>query len=161
MSKTKLNGEKIEFDWGSCQYDTAAEIYHQLLDKQLDETKFVESKKIEPDLDALRKEFIDNAKAILDDDEEELKKELIRISKATTPEDFFNIARELAWDLWSAIFIADYFIDYDIREELELETFGPILNRLAQGENFRVAVLAYLLTKYYETDEEAFKHFDT
>ena len=159
MRTEKIGGDKLEFDWGSCQYDEAAEIYHKLLSKQLIETDIVESKRIEnPDIVALRNELRENLDVLEEADRPKAAKE---IDNAVKPEDFFEIAKHLAFDLWSAMFIADYFVEYDIKKEIETATFGPVLNQMAQGENFLVGVLAYLLTKYYDTPEDAFVGFDT
>jgi hypothetical protein len=157
--RTKINGDALVADWGSCQYDEAAEIYHKLLSKQLIEANIVESKRIEnPDIIALRAEFTDSLNVLEEAEQADMSR---RINQATKPEEFFEIAKDLAFDLWSTIFIVDYFVDYTIKEVIETPVYGPILNMMAQGENFEVGVLCYLLTKHYETAEETFTNFDT
>jgi hypothetical protein len=137
-------------DWGSCQYETAAETYHKLFSGELNEKDIVlNSERIrEPELDDLRKELKENAEDVLDPDDFKEMRE--RITYAKTPEDFFNITRDLAWDLWSAISIISYFVDFVLKVQLEED-----------DDNFEVGVVCYLLTKYYDTNENTFKDFST
>lgn len=58
---------------------------------------------------------------------------------------YMDMARSQAWDLWSAM--PSIFHDLEIKD-IGLPTFGPMLNAMAQDENYRLGIdLGFIL--YY------------
>jgi hypothetical protein len=179
----KVEGEISVCDLGSCQYETiqhTAEFVKELLDllgpervEELLEIKY--SKKItdhaefENDLTQFCEymEWPDfhgegnypSFRALLETEFPEYLDDYSdgRISLQA----YLRITREQAWDLWSAM--PSIFSDLEIGFNMELPTYGPILNQMAQGENFRLGVdLGYMM--YYFTflaELEFFSGFDT
>jgi hypothetical protein len=179
----KVEGEISVCDLGSCQYETiqhTAEFVKELLDllgpervEELLEIKY--SKKItdiaefEKDLTQFCEDMewsdfhgegnYPSFRALLETEFPEYLDDYSdgRISLAA----YLEITREQAWDLWSAM--PSIFSDLEIGFNMDLPTYGPILNQRAQSENFRLGVdLGYMM--YYFTflaKLEFFSGFDT
>lgn len=95
-------------------------------------------------------------------DLEESEEFILSIDECKTPGEFLRKMRSMSFDLWSAaLSMTDYFLEYEIKEKVETEVFGPIFNQIVQGENFNVGVICFLLTKHYDTEEIEFMGFDT
>lgn len=73
--------------------------------------------------------------------------------------DYYACLKDEAWDLWSAAIPP--LPELSIGENIKLPTFGPILNALAQSENFEIGVWLALTTYLFGTDISAFADFDT
>ena len=152
--------------WGSCQYDEAERVYDQFMSAELDINLYVKSggKQESIELDTLRKVLINNINEGWDEPEEaEYRKQVTdEINEATKPGEFLDICSNLSWDLWSAAsFVAQFFVDYEIKDKPDVEVAGPIFNMLAQSENPETAIACYLLALHYGTGVEHFCGFDT
>jgi len=171
--------ETNEFDfdesWGSCQYDSAANMYAMLM-------TFEDVKEVMKRFDIVAKprdvndfiftrflyEFLDD----IDDNDLEFLTGLYDAINDNYPRkpkyaatSMFAVCRDAAWDLWSAApFIAKIcFAEIDISKiPLNENVKGPTLNRLCQSENNNVAVFCYLLTKFgFVEGTEPFIDFST
>ena len=76
----------------------------------------------------------------------------------------FQIAMDLAWDLWSALpSLLGQVKDLEIEMGVKSPTFGPVFNMMAQSENYELGVMAVVLleTGLITEDEAGAWGFDT
>ena len=168
-----MNNE-FEFDesWGSCQYDSAANMFAMLMAQDVKDVMkqfhiIAEPRDINDSLFArFLNEFIGNCDDI---EESKMQYDIINDNYPRKPvyevASMFRVCRDSSWDLWSAApFIAEIcFSKLDISGIPKNENVnGPILNRLCQSENNDVAVYCYLLSCFgFVNDTEPFIDFDT
>lgn len=171
-----MTTNEFEFNesFGSCQYDSAANMFAMLMTMDVKEVmaKFNIIAKPRDVNDFIFTRFIYSLLDDIDDDDLEYlttQYDSINDNYPRKPSyavtSMFHTCRDAAWDLWSAApFIANIcFTELDISNIPENENVkGPILNRLCQGENNNVAVYCYLLTKFgFVDDTEPFNDFST
>ena len=160
ISNKDLGGE----DWGSCQYETAADFFAVLEDQGFDglgiTVKFdrtFHTKEVLPIiLNELKNDWADDEWGRLVDPEFPNEFESI--------EEVFDWCRNESWDLWSAApFIADFcFQNLDFTNMEKPTGFGPIGNQMVQSENYLTGACCFLLKKHgYITDDSVFSGFDT
>jgi len=146
-----------QYDFGSCQYDTAALTYGVVLEvvKKFGFEEVLKAFGIETFTKRTEKELLSILPTINDiDTDEEIAIKSIR--------KYFEITRAQAWDLWSAyIPVEDVLDTEDELTTLDLPTFGPILNQYAQSDNFQVGFGCAVLTLIYDIEVDNFAGFDT
>jgi hypothetical protein len=161
--------KEIEFGdlhWGSCQYDTAANTYHQILRNGFGDIEvtfdglrpFKEIKAIV--YDYFQEEYWDDEFWLEYKDDQEKE-----IEAMTTIKDCFVLLRNQAWDLWSAApMICDWvFLNFETSEIADrTDGRGPSGNQMVQAENDRTGVYCAALHLHADVPEEAFScGFDT
>jgi hypothetical protein len=146
-----------DLQWGSCQYDTIADMYNRLTadEKSVDIT--VSFGKI-GDFDELKAGWLAKVKQEAEDDSDDIywenywTKQIDAIDKAKNLDELFCAWRDTSHDLWYALETAKGFFE-DLKMDGEL---------LEETSNFPLGVVAYLLVKCdLITDIDSFKHFDT
>lgn len=177
LAKTDMfNGE---FSWGSCQYETAAATYgaFQVIKEKLGfeqallamgiklpgpalpEEQVVKSfiqSEIDNELDWKTKHPNDWD----EDDDEKLK--ILQSVELKTVQDLINFTRDHSWDLWSfAMSILPEMFKEPIQFDrlVNLMVAGPIMNELAQGENYNTGLTCALCNHFYGTSD--FEGYDT
>jgi len=166
------------FSWGSCQYDTAADFYHEIKSTKKGIGQKLKSKGIDFEFDVIRsweqiKEIAENhfRKTYWEsedwadywEDEKQRQKVIKDFNKIKDVDGLFEYCKHHAWDLWSAApTIANWvFKDLKIKGVKKAGGIGPIMNVMAQDGNYKVAVYCALLNAFKGVDESAFKEFDT
>jgi len=166
-----------QYSWGSCQYETAAATY-AAFQKLEDLYGFKEAlsamgcsigdHKPIPEAE-LCLGFIESFKPTeadkLSNDPEWAQEQYDEIKEANpkTIDELLNALKDLAWDLWSAAppilsdALGGHHFTCDPR--LTLTTEGPILNRMAQGENYETGISCAILTHFYGASD--FEGFST
>lgn len=140
-------------DWGSCQYAGALNFFNVM---KAMESKFGREQALEKM--GIKVEFL-GIRTI-----EELIGVELFINKLENYEQLFEVTRDQSWDLWSAApSIAEIvFVDLKIGGVEEAPGVGPVLNVLAQSENYETGLYCWLLVSYgLIEDESAFGGFDT
>lgn len=158
------------FAWGSCQYESAYEFYHEIkgtketiLNNLMRRGIKVTFRELLP-FEQIKSMFLKEILETLDDPED---MQLFRnaIKKYKSIADLLGFLKDNAWDLWSAApFMAGIaFVQLDITgvEKAGAPKGIPILNAMVQSENNNVAIYCALLNAFYNVPEEAFKDFDT
>ena len=157
-------------DWGSCQYTGAFNMYNALersgmgplhVDaryskintKEYVVAEFKECVQQDKQRGADKWEYF-----------EELEEWNENKDKIKTIDDCFEWCRETSWDLWSAApWIAE--ICFDNLELLNVDQApgaGPILNLMAQGDNYETGFFCWLMKKHgFVEDDSPFDGFDT
>lgn len=165
--------------WGSCQYDTAANMFTMLMTHDI---KAVMEKfkiiAVPRDIDdCIWARFVHDFLQVGDtvdswaDDWPYMENHIMAICEnyprkpQYAVEAMFHVCRDSSFDLWSAApLIADVcFTKLDISNIPENgDMKGPPLNQFCQSENNNVAILCYLMTKFGFVDgTEPFTDFDT
>jgi hypothetical protein len=182
--KEYVNGDTIDQGfrvcrWGSCQYSSAQDFFDMYFrirqDLNMEDTLDVLGcdvhwTKVRPLMhikwDLLRDELSELAKALKERDTwwASCKYEFCsKIFSARSVGDLFKACRSQSWDLWSA---ADALV-HIVLEGFRLKApsaggVGPILNMVAQNENYRTGLECALLHDLgLVKDEGSFAHFDT
>jgi len=87
--------------------------------------------------------------------------EIDHTAKSLTIEQYYTLARDLAYDLWSAAMAPFDTLDIPELENFTLPTYGPLLNQMAQNQNFRIGIELAYTTFIFGTSLETFSDFDT
>lgn len=159
-----------DLQWGSCQYDTIADMYYRMLlcDSVQDalaaigaEISFDRMMDFEIFKETILNEAKDDAK--LDDDPEYWDEQIAALEKANNMDELFVCWRGCAHDLWYALNTAkDVFINLNISDIPKSATVGPPMNLAVQADNPVLGIIAALLKQEgYIKDEDSFKNFDT
>lgn len=161
-------------EWGSCQYNTARQVYMELLKLELCYGKGAVTTKLGIKVDPVipfegevlknfkESHFEDLAKwEAMGEDMACLRVQLEDVRDIT---EAFHFLRDWSWDLWSvAPYIAAIvFPELCLGKMPDAPGFGPMLSVMAQSDNCRVGVICWLLKSYgYVEDDEPFQGFDT
>ena len=166
-------------DWGSCQYHTAKLIYDlyfeirkdlskeetlEVLDIKYNITKIHQFKDIKHTLiynNIYKLNILNNQNDYigLEYESEYLK----GLSSAETVDDWFNVLKKNAYDLWTAAGIAEsHLFEIDNKDIPESVGFGPIWNQIVQKQNYTTGLICALLVDYeLVKDPTSFADFDT
>lgn len=155
---------------GSCQYKTIEDTYDWALAliKIMGRPAFEKSLGITYAKELSKDEFLDILWEILnidggtcDDDNNDITiAKACNLSRETlTIELYYQSLQECSSDLWSAA--KSPLHDLKIENPVETPPYGPILNQLAQSENFIIGIMLAYTTFLYGTHLEAFAGFDT
>lgn len=167
------------YSWGSCQYETAAATYASFEKlKELygfDDALTIMGVKIhgqhramadavsliiQDSIQSLEENRKEDPESWEDFDQEAL--DTLQSGKLTTVDDLLNFLRDSSWDLWGAApYIAGGCIKGNIEfsSQIGLQTAGPLLNQMAQGENYKTGIYCAILNHFYNATE--FEGFDT
>lgn len=170
-----------DFTWGSCQYDTAADFYKEIVGtkrtiggklakkgitaswtrvRTWDEIKKLALKYFE-------KEYFTNPFWVGPNGcwtQKEVDKKRKKLEASNNVDELFEVCKSQSWDLWTAApCIAKWaFVGLKLHNVPKPEDVrGPILNQLVQGTNNVTAVYCALLHAYFDVKEDAFSGFDT
>ena len=165
-------------EWGSCQYAGALHIYKLFLE-QLKNNKNNISKTLNEfnikdfypsninSIDRIKGEVLFYFTSDKNYTEDELVEKIKNIIKIEKVDDIFKIFRESSHDLWTATDTIFYFVFQDnlffiIEDFINIKTEGPILNKIAQSQNYITGIKCALL-KYLNVieDDKCFMDFDT
>lgn len=168
----KLKSDLAVCDLGSCQYATAQYAYEFILAAlKLDRALFERLFKITYSKELTESEFIEHLRNVgiekydPADYTGEYHAEYTDEDRADTPDkihsiaDYYEWTRNHSWDLWSAA--ERPFIDFKCDEPVTMPTWGPILNVMAQSENWDTAIAIAYTSYLYGTDMLTFANFDT
>ena len=163
--------------WGSCQYDTAADTYYNLLrnaPESLRDVAYVGRVRPIEHIISRAQNYVQEWKQDLlfeyeGHDQEEWASNWVRrtekeVNNLSTIEDCFALLRNKACDLWHAApRVCDWVFTHCKLNEIADRTdgVGPVMNMISQGENDRTGTYCALLTFHAGVDESAFMGFDT
>ena len=147
-------------DYGSVQYNTIGQIVACLeavgpkglgIDFDL---ASIETIPMEDVLASINKELLEDYP---DEDEHD---QLIE-SPITSIEQLITFTRDSAWDLWSVILFLSSIMLPDLETKIDdSPAWGPILNQLAQSENYQLGFDLWLIETKYDLSED-WSDYDT
>lgn len=163
--------------WGSCQYDAAAEVYHELLktEKEVGRTAILELYNqqlgIALSAESVYNKLVANMKINWDGDEGDqeiydLIIEVVAQHAEKTITNCFNICRSMSWDLWTAVPAITRLVfplldlDKTLRRSKD-KTKNPLLHQSVQSYNGSTGFCCWLLKSFGYAEEEDFMEFDT
>ena len=80
-------------------------------------------------------------------------------NKRLSINDYIYITCNESWDLWSAALGP---IEYlQIKDPIDLPTYGPLFNQMAQEDNFIIGIQLAYLTHFYDIPLYAWNGYDT
>lgn len=166
-------------EWGSCQYHTAKLIYDLYFEirKDLSKEETLEVLDIKYNIVKIH-QFKDIKHTLIYDNIYKLnilnnqndyigleyESEYLKgLSSAETVDDWFNVLKKNAYDLWTAAGIAEsHLFEIDNKDIPESVGFGPIWNQTVQKQNYTTGLVCALLVDYgLIKDESSFTDFDT
>jgi len=158
---------------GSCQYKSIEDTYNWATDLievlglkgfeimlGIKYSRALTQDEVEHMLWEILSDSIDNEqKSWLEDDEMLAPFETMLSSGKCTIEDYTHYTKNLAWDLWSAEFSP--LLDESIENPISLPTYGPILNQMAQSDNFLIGIHLAYINHLYGVDLSEWANYDT
>lgn len=161
-------------EWGSCQYDTARQVYMELLKLELCYGKGPVITKLSikvgpviPFEGEVLKSFKESHLtdlAVWDSEGEDVSELRTALEDVSNVAGAFHFLRDWSWDLWSAApyMAASTFPELNLDNVPDAPGFGPVFNVMAQSDNCRVGTICWLLKCYgFVEDDEPFQGFDT
>lgn len=162
----ELNNLDVSDVLGSCQYKSIEDTYNwatsiiNILGIKGFESLLGITYSAALTKDELEKELCDILKETQNEDDDDYKELQEILKQGTCPiEDYAELTRDLAWDLWSAYPVA--LKDFKMENKIELPTYGPIFNQMAQSENFEIGIHLAYITHLYGTDLDIWAGYDT
>lgn len=166
------------FTWGSCQYDSAADFYKEIIGTKRTIGAKLAKKGITATWERLRswdeikklaikyfdRRYFDNKEWQTYYKKSELTEHRKQLLAVKSIDELFEYCKHQAWDLWTAApTIAEWAFtklklhDVPVPDDVR----GPIMNQMVQSENNKVGVYCALLNAYFDVKEESFTGFDT
>ena len=155
--------ELLSLDWGSCQYDTACDMFQvmDLLQKNgydpFEVLQIDDLGRPDPDIPDVVEKFVTTvSKNIKEDypDNEEREERLGQLEKVrldATIDSVFEAARDNSWDLWTiSLTVCEWLYGKEYEDYLNESIgkspgFGPMFNVLVQSQNYVVGAVCYCL----------------
>jgi len=164
--------ERVDtFEWGSCQYQTAAGFFYLIREMREDGVPWDQCLSLlglQCTFSAVVENFSGFGKKEIarSFDKEEYESIFKRPYPPPDPpsaEAAFEITKDRSWDLWGAApTIAQWCFKDSKIEAPKSPGFGPSGNMLVQSTNYKVGLCCALLYEYgLVKDIECFKHYDT